>query len=69
MSANVIAFAGRTANRTAAPLSAIAVSGTDGRRNNIVPLAAWRGRARPRRTPNGVFFTTGVLATFGGAIA
>jgi hypothetical protein len=34
-------------------------------RNNVIELAAWIGRAFPRRTPNGVFFTTQVLATQG----
>ncbi|MCB1329111.1 MAG: hypothetical protein KDK28_06525 [Maritimibacter sp.] len=69
MSATVIAFAGRTAKRTSdrtvAALSAIATTGAAEHANNIVPLSAWRGRARARRTPNGVFFTTGVLATLG----
>ena len=62
MTANVIAFAIRTANRNTRPLPAV---GATERRDNIVPIAAWLDRARPRRTPTGVFFTTRVLATPG----
>lgn len=62
MNANVIAFAARNANRNARPLPA---TGVTERRDNIVPMAAWLDRARPRRTPTGVFFTTRVLATTG----
>ena len=61
MSANVIAFAGRNANRNARPLPR---QGAD-RHDNIVSIAGWLDRARPRRTPTGVFFTTGVLVTQG----
>ncbi|HCQ65686.1 MAG TPA: hypothetical protein DIU07_11270 [Rhodobacteraceae bacterium] len=65
MTATVIAFAGRNANRNTAPLHAIAATEAAERHDNIVPMAAWLGRARPRRTPTGVFFTTHVLATPG----
>ena len=65
MSATVIAFAGRNANRNTAPLPAFEAPEATERHNNIVPMAAWLGRARPRRTPTGVFFTTRVLATPG----
>lgn len=34
-------------------------------RDNVVSLASWIGRAMPRRTPTGVFFSTGVLITPG----
>ncbi len=61
MTATVIAFAGRNANTNTRPLPAAAGK----RHDNIVPIAAWLDRARPRRTPTGVFFTTGVLATQG----
>lgn len=36
-----------------------------GLRDNIVQITDYRNRARPRRTASGVFFTTGVLNTFG----
>ena len=65
MTATVIAFAGRNANRNTAPLPSIEAAEVTGRRDNIVPMAAWLSRARPRRTPTGVFFTTRVLATPG----
>lgn len=65
MTATVIAFAGRTATRNPAPLPAPAACEDAERHDNIVPMAAWLGRARPRRTPTGVFFTTRVLATPG----
>ena len=65
MTAHVIAFAGRNANRNTAPLSAIPGAEATARRNNVVPMAGWRDQARPRRTPTGVFFTTDVLATTG----
>ncbi len=62
MTANIIAFAGRSANRNTRPQPAAAASE---RHDNIVSIAAWLDRARPRRTPTGVFFTTQVLATPG----
>ncbi len=36
-------------------------------RDNVVAIADWQGRARTRRTATGVFFTTGVLTTYGSA--
>lgn len=61
MENNVIAFDGtRKANRRAA-----ATAAATGLRDNIVSLADFRNRIRPRRTASGVFFTTGVLCTFG----
>ena len=36
-------------------------------RDNVIALADWQGQARARRTASGVFFTTGVLATYGTA--
>lgn len=65
MTATVIAFADRNANRTPAPLSDTAASEDTERHDNIVAMAAWLGRPRARRTPTGVFFTTHVLATTG----
>lgn len=62
MTANVIAFAGRNAN-TNTRLQPVA--GAADRHDNIVPIAAWLDRARMRRTPTGVFFTSRVLATQG----
>lgn len=62
MSANVIAFARRTADHTARPMPRRAAAE---RHDNIVSIASWLDRARPRRTPTGVFFTTGVLVTHG----
>lgn len=35
--------------------------------DNVIAIADWQGRARARRTASGVFFTTGVLATYGSA--
>jgi len=62
MHTNVIAF-DRTRKTTA---RATAASIRD-MRDNVVSLAEWKTRARARRTASGVFFTTGVLATFGTA--
>ena len=62
MTANVIAFASRTANRA---VRAQPAAGATERHDNIVSINAWLDRARPRRTPTGVYFTTGVLATQG----
>jgi len=65
MTATVIAFADRNANRNAAPLPATVDSDDTERNDNVVPMAAWLGRPRARRTPTGVYFTTRVLATSG----
>ncbi|MCB1355839.1 MAG: hypothetical protein KDK53_04835 [Maritimibacter sp.] len=65
MSATVIAFARRAANRNTAPLRAKAILEAVERADNIVSLASWRGRAHPRRTASGVFFCTDVLMTTG----
>jgi len=62
MTATIIEFAGRNANTNTRPLPP---SGANERRDNIVPIAAWLDRARPRRTPTGVFFSTRVLDTPG----
>ena len=60
---NVIAFdrTRKPANRAAAALAAEEL------RDNVVSLADWKSRARTRRTASGVFFTTGVLPTYGTA--
>lgn len=58
MSSNVIAFSTRPISRPVRPASPC-------RRDNVIQLAAWIGRAMPRRTPTGVFFTTPVLVTPG----
>ena len=59
---NVIAF---DPNRRAARGTVRAVA--EELRDNVVALADWQGRARTRRTASGVFFTTGVLTTYGSA--
>lgn len=56
MEANVIVFTGRQPKPTTRPIPR--QSG-----NNVISLAGWFGKAIPRRTPNGVYFTTHVLAT------
>lgn len=58
MKSNVIAF-------TARPLSNTPRPAPRHNRDNVISLASWIGRAMPRRTPNGVFFITGVLASPG----
>jgi len=61
---NIIAFdRTRRTNRDTArgPVRAAA----EGLRDNVIALADWQGRARTRRTASGVFFTTGVLTTYG----
>lgn len=60
MQTNVIAF-----DRTRKPASRVRETTIRGVRDNVVSLAEWKSRARARRTASGVFFTTGVLATFG----
>ncbi len=62
MTANVVAFAGRTANTNTRSTRSTTATG---RHDNIVSIAAWLDRARPRRTPTGVFFTTRVLVAPG----
>ena len=60
MPSNVIAFAARRPqpkHRVTDPAPSA--------RANVIEFAQWIGRAMPRRTPNGVFFTTQVLATPG----
>ena len=61
---NVIAFdrARRTDRATA---STTVRAAAEELRDNVVALADWQGRARTRRTASGVFFTTGVLTTYG----
>lgn len=60
MHSNVIAFVTNTAARPYRAATQAAVA-----RNNVIELTGWIGRAMPRRTPNGVFFTTHVLASSG----
>jgi hypothetical protein len=61
---NVIAFdQNRRADRTNARTTVRAAA--EELRDNVVALADWQGRSRTRRTASGVFFTTGVLTTFG----
>lgn len=65
MQSNVIAF---DRNRKPATRAAVAArAAAEGLRDNVVSLADYRSRARARRTANGVFFSTGVLCTFGTA--
>lgn len=68
MTTNVITFKTRAANtnraandshRTASQCPVTAA------RDNVISLANRIGRAIPRRTPNGVFFSTHVLMTTG----
>ena len=61
---NVIAF---DRNRRPASVSERAVRAAEDLRDNVVALADWKGRTRARRTASGVFFTTGVLTTYGSA--
>lgn len=60
---NVIAFDRnrRTERNTRSTVRAAA----EELRDNVVAIADWQGRARTRRTASGVFFTTGVLTTYG----
>jgi hypothetical protein len=61
---NVIAFdRNRRADRTNARTTVRAAAAE--LRDNVVAIADWQGRARARRTASGVFFTTGVLTTYG----
>ncbi len=62
MTATVISFAGRSANTNRRPEAATR-HGAD--HANIVSIASWLGRPRPKRTPTGVFFTSEVLVTPG----
>ncbi len=62
MTATVISFAGRSANTNRRPMATARHSAD---RENIVSIAAWLGRPRPKRTPTGVFFTSDVLVTPG----
>ncbi len=58
MPTNIIAFIAR-------PSQSRAAIRPQSNRDNVISLATWLDRAVPRRTPNGVFFTTRVLATSG----
>lgn len=60
MENNVIAF-----DRTRFATRRAAVRAIGELRDNVVSLADFRNRPRTRRTASGVFFTTGVLCTFG----
>ncbi|MCB1338177.1 MAG: hypothetical protein KDK10_12245 [Maritimibacter sp.] len=59
---NVIAF---DRNRRPARASVRAVA--EELRDNVIALADFQGRSRAHRTARGVFFTTGVLTTYGSA--
>lgn len=58
MQTNVIVFTARPKSNAHCPASRLY-------RDNVISLANWIGRAMPHRTPNGVFFTTGVLVSAG----
>jgi len=60
MPSNILAFAPRRSAQSRRTVPAPVAT-----RSNVIELAAWVGRAIPHRTPNGVFFTTQVLATPG----
>ena len=63
MKNNVIAF-----DRARKPaMRATVHTATEAPRGTVISLAEYRDRARTRRTANGVFFSTGVLGTFGSA--
>lgn len=62
MTTNIIDFTARAANSNIRPAPSVP---TGRGRDNVVSLAAWLGRARARRTPTGVFFTTRVLTAPG----
>lgn len=59
MNQNIIAFPAARVARAARALPRQAAV------NTIVSLEAWKRRARPHRTANGVFFTTHVLTSTG----
>ncbi len=59
---NVIAF-----DRNRRPARNTVRAAAEELRDNVIALADWQGRARTRRTASGVFFTTGVLTTYGSA--
>lgn len=61
MQSNVIAFAARAA-RAANDNHNVRRTPV---RDNVISLTSWINRAVPRRTPNGVYFTTRVLMTTG----
>ena len=65
MQNNVIAF--DRSRKPATRAAEAARAAVQGARNNVVSLADWQSRARARRTASGVFFTTGVLLTYGNA--
>lgn len=57
---NVIAF-----DRNRRPARNAVRAAAEELRDNVIALADWHDRARTRRTASGVFFTTGVLTTYG----
>ena len=59
---NVIAF-----DRNRRPARGTVRAAAKELRDNVVAIADWQGRSRTRRTASGVFFTTGVLTTYGSA--
>lgn len=59
---NVIAF-----DRNRRPARAAVRAAAEELRDNVIALADFQGRSRARRTASGVFFTTGVLTTYGSA--
>lgn len=67
---NVIAFdTARKATRAASAKASAKTTAkaAKGFRNNVVSISDWKSKSRARRTAAGVFFTTGVLCTFGDA--
>ena len=61
MQSNVIAFTGPANDNRRARTE----TRQTGSRDNVISFANWVGRAMPRRTPTGVFFSTNVLMTSG----
>jgi hypothetical protein len=66
MQSNVIAFDRnrKPANRV---IAAATARDADASRGKVVSIADWKTRVRARRTASGVFFSTGVLLTYGNA--
>ncbi len=63
---NVIAF-DRTRRADRASSRSPVRAAAEELRDNVIAIADWQGRTRARRTATGVFFTTGVLTTYGSA--
>lgn len=65
MNTNVIAF--DKSRKPATRILAAVTAKNAGGRGRIVSLSEWKRLPRARRTATGVFFSTGVLLTYGSA--